>query len=184
MLEAIVAGLITTAVVAGVRWASKRWPRTGPTTLSLSTPPRAATPPPAAMPTQPASPPTPRPPRQPAPPETTVWHDRRFIVYEHPWPQEWQDEPGLYIFAHRDPESDQGWAPLLLRVVGSFATELPNPPRWPEAQQRGATHLHVHQAVSGQALRTFREHFVEEFQPPLNIEANTLDAMADRQTRR
>ena len=183
MLE-IVASLVAAAVWAGVSWAWNRWSGSGPTTLSLSTPPPTATPPPAETPPQPASPPTLRPPRQPAPPETAVWLNRRFIVYRHPWPAQWLDESGLYVLAHRDPESDQGWAPLLLRVVGSFAMELPNPPRWPEAQQRGATHLHVHQAASGEALRTFRERFVEEFQPPLNIEANTLGAMADRQTRR
>ena len=183
MLE-IAASLVAAALWASGCWTWKRCVGSGPTTLSLSTPSSAATPPPAETPPQPVSPPTPRPPRQPAPPETAVWLDRRFIVYDHPWPQEWEDESGLYIFASRDPESDQGWAPLLLRVVGSFATELPNPPRWPDAQQRGATHLHVHQAISGQTLRTFREHFVEEFQPPLNIEANTLDATADRQTRR
>lgn len=181
MLETIVAGVVTAAVVAGARWAWKRWPGSGPTTLSLST--RTATPPPAETPPQPESPPTPRPPRQPAPPETAVWLDRRFIVYEHPWPAQWLDESGLYILAYRDPESDQGWAPILFRVVGSFATELPNPPRWPEAQQRGATHLHVHQAASGHALRTFRERFVEEFQPPLNVEADTVETISNRQTR-
>ena len=166
MLETIFGGVIATAVAAVIRWAWQRWSGSEPTTLSLLTPL------PAERPLPPESPPAQTPPHvQQQPPETAIWLRRTFIVYEEPWPQKWLDVPGLYVLAYRDPESNQGWAPLLLAVTGSFQAELPKPPRWPEAQRRGATHLHVHRAAPGKALRTFRERFVQEFQPPLNVEA-------------
>lgn len=182
MFETIIAGVIVGVVLAvgGTIW--RRWSGSADsnlTTLSLSIPP------PAGIPPQPAGPPDRRPPQPQEPRETAVWEGRTFLVYEYPSPQNWFDTPGLYVLARRNPESDQKWTPVLVGVAGSFATELREIPRGKEARERGATHLHVHKAEASKALRTFRESFVEKFQPQMNIEATTVgDSQMTRDTLR
>ena len=164
MLDAILASLIATVVWAGARRLWRGWSEWSEPTEEGA---------------QPASEPTTQQPPAPPPPATTpqparrkVWLGRLFLVYRYPWSVSWKDTSGLYIFARQQPESDQGWEPILLRSTGSFATELSDPARWREARQRHrATHLHVHQAVPSDALRVYRERFIEEFQPVMNVEA-------------
>ena len=104
-----------------------------------------------------------------APTEKASWLGRDFLVYEYP--QRWRPVSGLYVFACRNPEVDEGWTALLVAATGDFEADLADPERWPEAQGRGATHIHVHAAPAGRELGEYRRRFIEQFQPPMNVEA-------------
>ena len=107
------------------------------------------------------------------PHETQEWLGSKFIVYAWPLPDthHWSEVSGLFVLALRDPTLDQAWTPLLVGLAGAFDKDLPTLPEYGEAQRRGATHLHVRRTSPGPALKELHDRLVEEFQPPLNIEA-------------
>ena len=156
MLESILAGVfgnwLSQGLAATVRRVKGWW----------SGPRPAEAPPPAG------DRPTLAPPRLQVP-DSIEWLGRKFNIYAYPSQQRWGEGGGLYVLAARNAESSEGWTPLRIDVAGSFQADLPHLPT--TARDRGATHLHVHQAPPGEELRDFRERFITRYQPPLNVEA-------------
>ena len=53
----------------------------------------------------------------------------------------WNDVPGVYIFAGLN--SQGHWTPVYVGQTESLVDRLPSHEKWPEAEQRGATHIHA-----------------------------------------
>ena len=95
---------------------------------------------------------------------TQEWLGREFNVYLHG--ADWNEVAGLYIFAYVVGAS---WSPLYIGKTANFRTYLPTHPRWPEAVQLGATHIHA-MVLQGEAARKRAEaELIQYYQPPLNV---------------
>lgn len=86
-----------------------------------------------------------------------------FEVYDQN--QDWNDVPGLYIFAYRLGGS---WYAVYVGQAESFQAQLPTLDQLDEAVREGATHIHA-KVVRRQAQRDqWAQALIQHLQPPLN----------------
>ena len=95
---------------------------------------------------------------------TVTWSGHEFTVSQHY--TDWPSVSGLYVFARQDPE---GWIALYIGEAESFHTRLPTHERWQEAQQLGATHVHVKTEPEAAERQALEEQLIQLYQPPLNV---------------
>ena len=95
-----------------------------------------------------------------------VWGGQAFVVYPYSV-TDWNDLPGVYIFAGLD-ETRQWWLAKYIGSTNSFSRRLPNHERWREAQNRGATHIHACVIHSASMRLELEESLIRAYTPPLN----------------
>lgn len=101
-------------------------------------------------------------------PETASWGRWDFNVYSDN--ANWNDVPGVYIFAKRGPGLLNIWNALYIGETGSLSKRLPGHERWFHARIRGATHIHVRQVKWAFERMSIERELVSQYQPPLNRE--------------
>ena len=80
---------------------------------------------------------------------------------------EWNDVPGLYIFAGLD-STGQWWSAKYIGQTSSFRERMPYHERWAEAQRHGATRVHATVMHDAAKRITVERELIEAFRPPLN----------------
>lgn len=98
-------------------------------------------------------------------PPKVWWLTHEFYVFQA-GNVTWKQAPGVYIFAGLD--SGGVWRPLYVGQTNSLADRLANHPKWPEASQLGATHIHARvEQYPAERLRVESE-LIAAYQPRLN----------------
>lgn len=77
----------------------------------------------------------------------------------------WPDVGGIYIFTYRGPRA---WVPLYVWHAESLAEALTAHPRWGEASQMGASHVHTARVALEPLRRAWTEMLIRTHRPPLN----------------
>jgi hypothetical protein len=90
-----------------------------------------------------------------------------FIIYD-PNNTTWNQAPGLYIFAYL--VSPGKWRALYVGKTDDFSDRLPYHPRWSEATQLGATHVHALVIERGGIRDNAEELLIQQLQPPMNVQ--------------
>ena len=99
-------------------------------------------------------------------PAKVSWGGYEFNVYD-PAVTNWNDVPGVYIFAGLD-NAKLWWYAKYIGQTISFQNRISSHERWSEAAGLGATHVHarvVHDASQRIALE---DALIRAYQPPLN----------------
>lgn len=94
---------------------------------------------------------------------TNVWFD----VYRYAASKRWPVGGGLYVFAQLD-QAGKAWIPLYVGRAKSLHTRLSNHEDWPEAEQEGATHVHVVVVPNPATRRRLERDLYDEYEPLLN----------------
>ena len=97
--------------------------------------------------------------------QTVTWLNLTFQVYEGVPGTGWNDRPGVYIFARRDPD---GWRAIYIGETESFARRLPGHERSAEAELEGATHVHARVEREEQTRVARQNQLIAKYQPALN----------------
>lgn len=98
------------------------------------------------------------------------WGGYDFNSYD-PTQTNWNDVPGIYIFAGMSADG-RWWRAKYVGQTSSFITrlgpELNNHERWPEAIREGATHVHARVVQNQIERRSLELMLIETYNPPLN----------------
>lgn len=98
------------------------------------------------------------------------WGGYDFTSYD-PTQTNWNDVPGVYIFAGKSTDG-RWWRAKYVGQTSSFATRLGpgnnNHERWPEAERKGATHVHARVVKNEIERRSLETMLIESYDPPLN----------------
>ncbi len=102
--------------------------------------------------------------------QVVSWGGYDFTSYD-PTQTNWNDVPGVYIFAGMSPDG-RWWQAKYVGQTKSFKTRLGpndnNHERWQEALRQGVTHIHarvVHDDVERRSLEVM---LIETYNPPMN----------------
>ena len=102
--------------------------------------------------------------------QTVSWGGYKFTAYE-PDQTDWNDVPGIYIFAGTSSDG-RWWQAKYIGQTLSFkdrlGPQINNHERWPEAVSHGATHIHARVVQSEKERRTLEYVLIDSFNPPLN----------------
>ena len=97
---------------------------------------------------------------------TATWLGYPFSI--HTIDSNWNEVPGLYIFAGIDSQSN--WRPFYIGRTDSLAGRIPNHEQWQAASRLGATHVHA-TVIQEVARRSFiEERLIQAYRPYLNIQ--------------
>jgi len=98
------------------------------------------------------------------------WGGYDFSSYD-PSQTNWNDVPGVYIFAGMSSDG-RWWRAKYVGQTSSFATrfglELNSHQRWQEAISEGATHVHARVMQNELERRSLELMLIETYNPPLN----------------
>lgn len=99
-----------------------------------------------------------------------IWGDWDFTVYR--MDGDWTEVGGLYVFARRETDysGNSLWRALYVGQTHNFADRLPTHPRWQEAQQLGATHVHARTEENAVRRVEVEAALIFSLQPPLNVQ--------------
>ncbi|MYE04828.1 MAG: hypothetical protein F4Y00_07650 [Bacteroidetes bacterium SB0662_bin_6] len=92
------------------------------------------------------------------------WRNYKFKVCRPDGP--WRDVRGVYIFAKLT--IDGHWTPLYIGETVSLADRLSGHERWAEAEDLGATYIHVREDRSYMRCCRVEEELIRYYHPPLN----------------
>lgn len=99
--------------------------------------------------------------------ETAYWRFWDFQVLL-PDDEHFPEEPGLYVFAGLN--SAKEWVPLYIGETGSLAERLATHEKWTEAEQLGATHIHVRVEESATVRLSIETELIRDYQPRVNVQ--------------
>ena len=103
-------------------------------------------------------------------PPVVSWGGYDFTSYD-PEQTNWNDVPGVYIFAGTSADG-RWWQAKYVGQTTSFETRLGlgniNHERWPEAIRQGATHIHARVVQNEIERRSLESMLIESYNPPLN----------------
>lgn len=98
------------------------------------------------------------------------WGGYDFTSYD-PTQTNWNDVPGVYIFAGISADG-RWWQAKYVGQTTSFRTRLGpqnnNHERWPEATHNGATHVHTRVVPNEIERRSLEHMLIETYNPPMN----------------
>ncbi|MCY4129037.1 MAG: hypothetical protein OXG15_07320 [Gammaproteobacteria bacterium] len=98
------------------------------------------------------------------------WGGYDFNCYD-PTQTNWNDVPGIYIFAGKSADG-RWWRAKYVGQTSSFIARLGpglnNHERWPEAIRGGATHVHARVVQNELERRSLELMLIETYNPPLN----------------
>lgn len=98
------------------------------------------------------------------------WGGYDFNSYD-PTQTNWNDVPGVYIFAGMSTDG-RWWRAKYVGRTSSFSTRLGvgnnNHERWKEAIRKGATHVHARVVHNEMERRSLESMLIETYNPPLN----------------
>ena len=93
------------------------------------------------------------------------WGGYSFTVYE--MEGDWNDVPGVYIFAGRD-STGQWWQAKYIGRTHSFRERMKSHERWAAARKSGATSVHAMVMHDAAKRVTVERELIEAFEPTLN----------------
>ena len=101
---------------------------------------------------------------------TVSWLDHEFTVYQPN--DDWREVGGVYIFAglKKDDQGKSVWWPFYIGQCQSFAGYISTHRKRSEAEQLGATHVHVHTMQGVLARQNFEAELIRQYRPPLNVQ--------------
>ena len=101
---------------------------------------------------------------------TCLWASFKFTVYDPD--DDWPEVGGLYVFAHlrKDCQEVRPWQPVYVGRTKNFGNRLPTHKKWPEAQKRGATHIHIRIEKKKHVRRRIEKKLIDLYQPVLNVQ--------------
>ena len=101
---------------------------------------------------------------------TAHWNGLEFTVY--PMDSAWSEVGGLYVFSAQEPglQGSLQWLVLYVGETQSFAKRLPTHEKWPEAVQKGATHVLALTEQKATKRAELERKMISELQPPLNVQ--------------
>jgi hypothetical protein len=98
-----------------------------------------------------------------------VWKgqsSRRYEYSVHELNTDWADKPGNYIYAKI---VNGAWRAVYIGQTNSFKNRLPNHNELPCINRNGATHVHAHVNMGGEAVRKAEEaDLIAGHKPPCN----------------
>jgi len=98
------------------------------------------------------------------------WGGYDFNSYD-PKQTNWNDVPGIYIFAGMSTDG-RWWRAKYVGQTSSFIARLGaglnSHERWPEAIREGATHVHARVVQNELERRSLELMLIETYNPPLN----------------
>ena len=101
---------------------------------------------------------------------TVSWGGYDFNSYD-PSQTNWNDVPGVYIFAGMSADG-KWWQAKYVGQTKSFGMRLglrnSNHERWNEARRHGATHVHARVVRDEIERRALEAMLIESFRPPMN----------------
>ena len=98
---------------------------------------------------------------------TTKWLSHEFTVHEHDEQNQWNNLPGIYIFAGVNPQGQ--WIPYYIGQCDSFQNRIPSHEKWGMAKSFGATHVHVMVVPLAANRDSIEQELIQEHQPLLNV---------------
>ena len=103
-------------------------------------------------------------------PQIVSWGGYDFTCYD-PAQTDWNDVPGVYIFAGMSADG-RWWQAKYIGQTSSFRNRLgrgnSNHEQWPEARRQGATHVHARVVQDDIERRTLEVMLVETYDPVAN----------------
>lgn len=98
---------------------------------------------------------------------TAKWLSHEFTVYQHDGQNQWNDLPGIYIFAGMNTQAQ--WTPHYVGQCDSFENRIPSHKKWDMAQSFGTTHVHVMVVPLPELRDSIEQELIQEYQPLLNV---------------
>ena len=106
------------------------------------------------------------------------WLGHDFQVFDAPddetnvWlrTSDWPEAGGLYVFAWlgKDDQAMLVWHSEYIGQTDNLNNRLSTHENWPEAQQRGATHIHIREESDHEKRARLEEKLIQAYQPPMN----------------
>ena len=98
------------------------------------------------------------------------WGGYDFTSYD-PTQTNWNDVPGVYIFAGTSADG-RWWRAMYVGQTSSFRTRLgpanSSHERWQEARRQGASHVHARVVQNEIERRSLESMLIETYNPPMN----------------
>ncbi|MDE0678815.1 MAG: hypothetical protein OXI11_01130 [Gammaproteobacteria bacterium] len=102
--------------------------------------------------------------------QVVSWGGYDFNSYD-PAQTNWNDVPGIYIFAGMSTDG-RWWRAKYVGQTSSFSERLGggnnSHERWKEAKRKGATHVHARVVHNEMERRSLESMLIETYDPPLN----------------
>jgi excinuclease UvrABC nuclease subunit len=99
---------------------------------------------------------------------TTKWLSHVFTVYQHDGQNQWNNLPGIYIFAGTNQQDRL--IPYYIGQCDSFLNRIPSHEQWDMAKAFGATHVHVMVVPLASNRDSIEQELIQKYQPVLNVQ--------------
>ena len=103
-------------------------------------------------------------------PQIVSWGGYEFTCYD-PSQTDWNDVPGVYIFARLSPDG-RWWRAAYVGRTLSFKERLGDSnirhERWEEARGAGVTHVHARVVYDETERKTLEFMLIDTYDPPMN----------------